>query len=325
MLQQTVDRAKEIIPINNILILTSKEERGLVSRAVPRVPKKNIIAEPVSRNTAPAVCLGASIVKKRDPDGIIFVMPADHIIEDKIKDIFSFASLIVGMKDCLLTIGIKPASPATGYGYIKCRRLYKRLLADKKMECYKVDRFIEKPTLPRAKTFVRSKRYLWNSGIFIGRAQTFLDEFKRYKPAIYRIAEKIDKGLGKKNQQGLIDRYYKKFPGISIDYAIMEKTEKAFCVKADISWLDIGSWKGLEGYLKKGPAGNIIMGDFLGVDVKDSIILGEKNHLIACLGLDNIVVVQTKDATLVCAKDKAEGVRALVELAENKAALRRYL
>lgn len=321
LLQQAVDRAKQLISIDNILIITSHEEVRVISREVPNLPKRNIIAEPLSRNTAPCVCLAATLVKKRDPEAIILVMPADHIIEDKrgIKEIFGFASLMVRMKDCLLTIGIKPTYPATGYGYIKTRRLYKKLLAEEKLECYKAERFIEKPTPKRAKAFLKSKRYLWNSGIFIARAQTFLDEFKRYQPAIYRIMKKIEKGLGTKKQQNLINRYYKEFPDISIDYAIMEKTKTAYVIKANISWLDIGSWQSLEGYLKKDPREkNIVIGNFLGMDVKNSIIVGRKGHLVAGLGLDNIVVVQTKDSTLVCAKDRAEDVKRLVELAEKK-------
>lgn len=345
LLQQTVDRARQLIPIDNILIITNREHLKIISREIPKLPKKNIIAEPVSRNTAPCVCVAASLVKKRDPDGVILVMPADHIIEDKesIKEIFSFAVLIARMKECLLTIGLKPGYPATGYGYIKTGKLYKRLLAPleikckhgrsykfltglaaKKLESYKIDRFIEKPPLKKARAFLKSRRYLWNSGIFIGRAQTFLDEFKRCKPAIYRIAEKIGKSIGTGKHSDIINRYYKEFPDISIDYAIMEKTKIAYVIKADISWQDIGSWQSLEGHLKKDSRGNIVMGDYLGMDLENSIIVGEKGHLIAALGLDNVVIVHTKDSTLVCAKDRAEHVKELVDLAQNRG-LKRYL
>lgn len=326
LLHETIDRIKQLIPIDNILIITNKEQVRIVSTEIHKLPRKNIIAEPVSRNTAPCVCVAASLVKKKDPDGIILVVPADHIIEDKdrIKEIFSFAALIARMKECLLTIGIKPTYPATGYGYIKTAKLYKRLLADKRFECYKVDRFIEKPTLKRAKAFLKSKGYLWNSGIFIGRAQTFLEEFKRYKPGIYRIVERIEKGIGTRKQQDLINRHYKEFPDISIDYAIMEKTRIAYVIQSDISWLDIGSWQSLEGYLRKDARGNIAIGDYLGMDLNNSILVGRKGHLIAALGVDNIVVVQAGNSTLVCAKSRAEDVKRLVELAEKKG-LKRYL
>jgi len=326
LLQETVERARQIIPLENILVITNKEHVRLIRKELPKLPGKNIIGEPVSRNTAPCICLAAALIKKRDPSGVIFVMPADHVIEDKLamKDVFGFASLIAGIKECLLTVGVRPSYPSTGYGYIKTGKLYKRLLADRKIKVHKVDRFIEKPGFRVAKGFLKSSRYLWNSGMFIGKAQAFLDEFKRYRPSIYKIVQKIEKGLGTARQQGFIDRYYRKFPNISIDYAIMEKTRIAHVITADIEWQDIGSWKSLADYIKADAKGNIIEGDSLTVDTKGSIVIGEKGRLIATLGLDNIIVIQDGDATLVCAKDRAEEVKAIVELARKKG-LKRYL
>ena len=171
---------------------------------------------------------------------------------------------------------------------------------------------------------MKTKKYLWNNGVFIATAKTFLEEFKRYKPSIYKIAEKIKKGLLTKKQRSYIDRYYKKFQNISIDYAIMEKTKKAYVIKSDIAWHDIGSWASLDKYLCADSRGNIIKADHVGVDTKCSVVIGEKGHLIATVGLENMVVIQTKDATIVCSKDRAEDVKALVELIEKKG-LQKYL
>lgn len=326
LLQDTVSRVRKFIPKDNIIIITNRDHLKVVYKQLPAFKKKNIIAEPVSRNTAAAVCVGAFLVRKRNPNGVIFVIPADHIIEDSImlKEIFSFASLIAGMKESIITLGIKPSYPASGFGYIKAGEPCRNLVSNKRYSIYKVDKFVEKPNAKKARDFLKSKRYFWNSGIFIARAEVFLDEFKRYKPGIYEIAKMIEKGLGTKRQQGLLNRHYRRFPNISLDYAVMEKTKKAYVIKSEISWKDIGSWKSLDGYLKKDVNGNVVDARFIGIDVKDSVIYGEKEHLIACLGVDNIIVIQTKDATLICPKGRADEVKKLVEAAEKKA-LARYL
>ncbi|MFH1867819.1 MAG: sugar phosphate nucleotidyltransferase [Candidatus Omnitrophota bacterium] len=320
LLQDTVSRVKKFIPKDNIIIITNKRHLKIIYKQLPGFKKLNIIAEPVSRNTAAAVCVAASFVRKKDPKGVIFVMPADHVMEDShaIKEIFGLASFVSGIRESIITLGIRPDHPSCGFGYIRAGRLYRNLISDKKYSIYKVDRFIEKPDPKRAKYFLKSKRYFWNSGIFIGRASVFLDEFKRYKPGIYKVAESIAKGLGTKKQQAAIDHYYRRFPDISIDYAIMEKTRKAYVIKSDISWMDIGSWQSLDRYLKKDVNGNIVNANFIGMDVKESIVLGERKHLLAAIGIDNIVIIQTKDATLICSKDRAGDVKRLVDSVQKK-------
>jgi len=326
LLQLTAARLRRIMPLDNILIITNREHVSIIRRELPAFPRRNIIGEPVSRNTAPAACLAAFIVRKKDPNGVLFIVPADHIIGDEkaIKEIFGLASLIVRIKQALVTIGITPTFASTGFGYVKMGRLYKSLTTDRKYDAYKAGGFTEKPRLKKARAFLKSKSYLWNSGIFIGRAEAFLEEFKRYQPSIYKVASKMEKGLGTKNQAGAINRFYKGFPSISIDYAIMEKTKLTYVVKADIFWQDIGSWGSLEKLLNKDKKGNIIIGDHIGIDVRDSIIAGEKNHLIAAIGLNNTVIMHTSDITLVCPKDRAEDVKGLVELLEKKG-LNKYL
>ncbi|NQT95926.1 MAG: NTP transferase domain-containing protein [Candidatus Omnitrophica bacterium] len=326
LLKSTVSRAKELVPANNIFIVANKEHVRPISKELPRFPRKNIIAEPVSRNTAPAICVAAALIDKKDPNGLLFVMPADHIIKGStsVKEIFNLAALVAHLKGAIVTIGIKPKAPLTGYGYIKQGKLYKRLMAKTKYDVFKVDRFTEKPSLPKAKQFLKTKKYLWNNGIFIATAKTFLEEFKRCKPSLYKITQKIQKGLLTKKQRSYIDRYYKKFQNISMDYAIMEKTKKAYVIKSDIAWYDIGSWASLDNYLCADSKGNIIKADHIGVDTNHSVVMGKKGHLIATCGLDGLVIIQTKDATIVCSKDRAEDVKSLVELIEKKG-LKRYL
>jgi len=326
LLQETVSRLRQLIPLSNIIIATNKDHLRLIRKELPKLPKQNIITEPISKNTAPAICLGASLVKKRNPNGVMFVLPADGVIEDKaaLKEVLALAFLIAHIREAIVTIGIKPVFAATGYGYIKAGRLYKRLTTDKRWDCYKVDKFIEKPSPNKAKQFFKAKNCFWNSGMFIGRAQTFLDEFKKHKPSVYRVAERIEKALATRRQQSVIDRHYKKFPNISIDYAIMEKTKKAYVVKADIPWQDIGSWASIDDYLNRNAEGNVLIGSHLVFDTKNSVILGRKDHLVATVGLDNIAIIHTAEATLVCSKEKAEDVKKLVELMEKKG-LKKYL
>ena len=316
LLQEAIERARQVMPLKNILIITNKEHVRLISRTLAGFPAENIVAEPVSRNTAPAVCLAAAIVKKRNHDGIMFVMPADQVVGDKkaIKDIFMFASFIAGLKDCIVTIGIKPKFAATGYGYIKTGKLYKSLNVGKQYESYLVDSFVEKPDAKKAKAFLKARTYLWNSGIFIARAKTFLEEFKRYRPAIYKTLMKMDKALSTKGQQKALQRYYRQFPDISIDYAVMEKSSRVYVVKADIPWQDVGSWSSISTFIKKDKKGNSIIGEYVGLDLKDSIICGQKGHLIATLGLENIIVVHTKDCTLICSKEREEDIKRVVDI-----------
>ena len=320
LLEQSIDRLKQVMPLNNILIATSKSHIQPMRKALPWFPEENIIAEPVSRNTAPAIALGAALVKKKDPDGVIFVVPADQIIDDKpaIKEIFRLSSLISGIKGAIITVGIKPRFAAIGYGYIKTGKLYKRVKGKQSYDVYNVDRFTEKPAVKKAQLFIKSKRHLWNSGIFIGKAEVFLEEFKRYNPAIFRALSRIEVSLGTKAQQSAINRYYQDFPNISIDYAIMEKTNRILVVKADIAWDDIGSWNGFKKYTKQDNSKNSIDANHISIDTTNSVVIGEKSHLVATIGLNNIIIVQTPDATLVCSGDRAENVKDLVDLAEKK-------
>jgi len=320
LLSNTVRRAKELVQAENIFIISNKDHLGPIRKDLPKFPKNNLIAEPVSRNTAPAISVAASLVNKKDPNAILYIMPADHIIQEtsSLVEIFSLAGLIAHIKDAIVTIGIKPNQPATGYGYIKIGKLYKSLKADQKYDAFKVDKFTEKPSLPKAKQFLKTKKYLWNSGIFVAKASLFLDEFKRYSPSIFKNIKKIEKGLAIKKQQYYINKHYSAFKDISLDYALMEKTKKAYVVKAEIDWKDIGSWDSLSKYLRSDAVGNLVDGMHIGVDTKSSIVIGKKNHLIATLGLKDVVVVQTDDVTIVCAKDKAEDVKKLVELADKK-------
>jgi mannose-1-phosphate guanylyltransferase len=326
LLEQAVDRACRIMPIENVIVMASSQYSSLVRKTLPGLPARNIIPEPVSRNTGPAICLGAALIKQKDPNAIVYIMPADQVIEKEsvITEVFLLCSVISRIKDSIVTIGIKPGFASTGYGYIKTARLYKSLSADVKYDVFKVDRFIEKPDKQRAKRFYKTKTYLWNSGIFIARPDVLLNEFKVHKPEVYRIALKIANSKGFPGLKKSLKQLYKTFPDISFDYAIMEKTNKAFSVKADPGWSDIGSWDMFWKYLNIDKHGNAIKARHIGVETDNSIVIGDDNRLIATLGIKGLIVVQSGDSTLICAKNKSGNMKGLVAAIEG-AGLKRYL
>ena len=326
LLEDTLKRAKRLAPIKNILIITNKEHVSGIKKLLPKFPKGNIIAEPVSKNTAPAICLASLIAKKRNKNAVIAVMPADQIIENTktTRGVFSLAQLAANIESAIVTIGIKPKYAATGYGYIKVNKPHKSLKSDSRYKLFSVDKFVEKPSFKKAKLFIKSKKYLWNSGIFIGKADVFLKEFKKHSPKVYKIAKKIDPAIGTSAQQSAINKYYGGFSNISIDYAVMEKIKKSFVVEADIDWQDVGSWDSFVKSIKKDSLDNSIIGNSLNIDLKNSIVITDNKHLVATIGLKDLIIVNTDDATLVCSKDRAEEVRNIVALAKRKS-LERYI
>jgi mannose-1-phosphate guanylyltransferase len=326
LLEQAVDRAKAVMPVDNVLIITSSRNEALVRKIMPRFPVRNIISEPVSRNTAPAIGLGAAIIEKRDPGGILFVLPADQVIEDTnaIKKIFISCALAARARDCIVTIGITPNFAATGYGYIKQAGPAKGLSKNRGHKIFDVECFMEKPDAKKARAFVKSGRYLWNSGIFAGRARVFLNELKTHAPLICRLAVKIAESEGTARFETVLKNHYRFFQDISIDYAVMEKTEKALVIKAKPGWSDIGSWNAFKKYIGSDKDGNSISAEHIGLDTRDSIIIGKEGHFIATAGVKGLVVVQTEKATLICAKGKAEDVKLLVDIAVKKG-LKRYV
>lgn len=292
MIQETVARVGRIIPKNKILVVTNKIQAPLVKKHLTDIPAENIIQEPLSKNTAPCIALAASIIQKRGgKDTLMVVLPADHVV----KDVFRFCRTIkaavkmAGEKKVLVTLGIKPHFPHTGYGYIKIGNVLRNGF-------YKVAGFSEKPDLKTAKQYIKNGKYFWNSGMFVWRTDSILEEIDRYIPRVLR---------------NLKD--YKRVPKISIDCGVMEKTKLAVVAKADFNWDDVGDWAALEAHNKKDKYGNIIQGESVIQDVNRSIIITD-SVLIAALGVKDIIIVATKDSVLICPKNKAQDVKKVVGL-----------
>jgi mannose-1-phosphate guanylyltransferase / mannose-6-phosphate isomerase len=271
---------------------------------------RNFILEPEAKNTAPALGLSAVHLNRIDPDGIMVVLSADHAIRNvkAFQECLAMASK-AAEQDYLVTLGIKPSRPETGYGYIKagdpCQESGLNGIS-------RVDRFVEKPDLKTAEGYLQSGRYFWNSGMFVWKVRTFLKEIERHMPALHQGLDEVLKSIGSGKEAETVRAVFSRLQPVSVDYGIMEKTDRAVVVPADIGWSDVGSWTALEEVTDKDASGNIISGNVIDIDSADSVIYAEK-RLVATIGLRDTIVVDTPDATLVCSRDRAQDVKKVVE------------
>jgi len=305
MVQETLLRLKGLL-LESPIAVCNQEHRFLMAEQLLEMnaQPESIILEPVGRNTAPALAVAALAAK--DPDAILLVLPADHVI----SDVAAFQSAVqkaekLAEADYLVTFGIVPNAPETGYGYIK--RAEARF-----DEAYKVAEFIEKPNAEVAQTYIDSGDYYWNSGMFAFKASRYLEELEKFAPDMLKACRtalelaEVDRDFVR-----LESAAFKQCPSDSIDYAVMEKTDKSVVIPLEADWNDVGSWTALWDVADKDSAGNAISGDVLAIDTSNSLIHSE-NKLVATLGLDNIIVVETDDAVMVASKDKVQEVKAIV-------------
>src|SRR6185295_13114359 len=279
----------------------------------------NFVLEPEGRNTAPAIALVALELVRRDPDAIMVVVPADHIVKGQ-RDYdaaVSLASNLAG-EGLLVTFGIRPIRPETGYGYIKPDR--KKVLAKQgKLKGHPVARFVEKPNEAKAAQYLKAGDYYWNSGMFVWRAATILDEIRRHQPMLYRGIEKIGHLMQQNTSRSVIDEEYRQLPSVSIDTGVMEKSTKSAVVPVTFRWSDVGSWGSLDEVVSKDKAGNVAVGRVVDLDSRRSIVYGDR-RVVATIGLRDMVVVDTPDATLVCPKSRAQDVKSIVEILKQQGA-----
>lgn len=306
MLQMTVDRLKKINTIQDIFIVTRQDLADVIKEEIIGVKPENIIIEPSGKNTAPCIGLSALKIAKLQKNAVMGIFPADHLIVGHkwfVKAITS-AKHIALKKKALVTIGLKPTFPSTGYGYIQ----YDPESDADHLDAYNVKVFAEKPHLSLAKKFIGSGDFLWNSGMFIWTVDTFLKNVKNHMPDLFHQLSKIDKLITEGKD---FKDVWEKIKPESIDYGIMEKAKDVYLIKAKFEWSDLGSWNTVYDYMHKNDDGNAIKGDGIVLNGKNNFIQSD-NRLTAIVGLDNIVVVSTDDATLVIPKDQVENVKDLV-------------
>jgi len=312
LVQQTASRLQHIPGAAAPIVVTNNEQRFLVAEQLRQVniTPSSIVLEPVGRNTAPAIAIAALLALHESPDALLLVLPSDHVILNEPAFIAAAnEAATIAADQHLVTFGITPTEAHTGFGYIRRGPA----IADGK-QVYKVDAFVEKPDAPTAERFLNDGNYYWNSGMFMLKASTYMEELHRHAPEIARHAELAFESAKRDNDFLRLDaEAFAACPNVSIDYAVMEKTERAAVVAAaDLGWNDIGSWSALADIADADDQGNALIGDIFTDSVKNSYIRAE-HRMVAALGLDNIVIVETADAVLVAHRDKTQDVKKIVE------------
>jgi mannose-1-phosphate guanylyltransferase len=313
MLQQTVERIKPLVATERIVIVTGADQAAGTLDQLPDLPPENIVAEPCPRDTAPCVGLAAWIVQKKDPDGTMIVLAADHVVEPAaafLTTVRAAASIIERDPTTLVTFGIKPTRPETGYGYIERGEL---LETREGIAVNRVVQFREKPDRETALRFVAAGNFAWNSGIFLWKASTILDELNRQRPQLASALVRVGAALGTPSEREVIAREYPLMERVPIDKAVMEKAANVRVLEVSYNWNDVGDWRSLAELLPHDELGNAIQGDVIAQDTKGSIIISDDGGLIATLGLDDLVIVQSGGATLVARRSDLDKLKGLVE------------
>jgi mannose-1-phosphate guanylyltransferase len=316
LLQSTLERISSLFEPDRILIVTQDLQAEATSRAIEGFEGIRLIKEPVGKNTAACVAYAAHYVRAQMGDAVIAFLPADHVIGDikAFQDVLSRGMEFVEKTGSLLTMGIKPDRPATGFGYIKIGRHVESLNG---AEFFKVGEFVEKPSRERAERYLETGEYLWNAGMFVFKASVILGEIERFLPRMQKEFETCRGAFGTPDEPARLAECYSKVEEISIDYGVMEKTDLACVVPADIGWDDVGSWDSFAKYLKKDEAGNSVYGPHVSIDTANCIIYAGK-QLVATVGLSDVTIVATDDAILVTRRGKGEAVKALTDLIEDR-------
>jgi len=316
LLQTTAGRVRPLIRQDSVYVVTNDRYFDKIREQLPELPPENLIIEPEARETAAGIGLAAIRLARRDPDAIMAVLPSDHFIgsEQDFRRCLSWAAEFARNNKMLVTFGIRPTEPKTGYGYIKMDRL---LLNDNGRRAYQVAEFTEKPDFDRALRFLQSGKYLWNSGMFVWRVNTILQAYRRHMPEMYRQLAHIYEILGTPEEKDVIAQTYGKMEKLSVDYAIMEKADNVAVIPADFAWDDVGSWRSVERFLTHDNSGNIVNGLHVGIDTGRCIIESE-DLLIATIGVRDLLIVQSDRSILVADKERDQEIKELVRRIEKR-------
>ena len=328
MIKETVDRILKLIPSENIFISTNINYLEIVKKELPQIPVRNIIFEPMARDTAACIGYASQIIDKIMGNSIMAVLPSDHLIEKEdefLKSLeFAFES---AKEDRIITLGIRPSYPETGYGYIEYVKKNKSCEKKDGLCIYKVKRFREKPNKELAEKYIEQGNFLWNSGIFVWKTKFILSEIKKHMDSHKIVLENIEKLLEKvdlkefhgEKLSSYVKDEFKNFEKISIDFGVMEHTKSVSVIPVNIGWNDVGSFKSLGDIFSKDDKGNVVKSEkFEKIDSEGNIIINKENDkMIATIGLENIVIVNTKDALLVCHKDKSQEIKKILDKIEK--------
>ena len=309
MLQEACQRIAPLVPDDRIFVVTGESYTDVVRQQIPQAPAANIIGELEGHGTAPCIGLSALYLRRLNPGAVMAVLTADHYIEkaDELRRALGAAAQAAGAGR-LVTLGIRPNRPATGYGYIERGAKLARVSG---FDVYRVEKFTEKPDLTTAQAFVKSGRYYWNSGMFIWKVSTILEEFEKLMPKFYAQLMEIDAALGTAEERAVLERVWPRVANETIDYGIMERADDVAVIPVDIGWSDVGDWAALSELLPADEEGNVVVGQHVGLDTTGCLIHGS-HRLVTTIGLEGMIIVDTEDALLVCPRERAQEVRELV-------------
>ena len=305
MIRKTVNRLRPMVEAEDIFIVTNAAYKDLVKEQLPEVPEDNILAEPCARNTAPCIAFAAAVIGRKYDDAVMLVLPSDHLIgyEDIYVSTLKKAVAVAEEGKNLVTIGITPTYPETGYGYIN--------FGKEAGSAYEVERFVEKPDLPTAKKYLASGKYLWNSGMFVWKISSIMTDLKEFMPDIYEGALRIGEAFGTEKFTETLVKEFTAFTSESIDFGIMEKASNIYTIPGSFGWDDVGSWLAVERINETDDDKNYVEGDVITVDSKRTTICGGK-RLVAAIGTRDIIIVDTDDVLLVCSKNNTQDVKKVI-------------
>jgi len=314
LIQMTYDRVVKIIPNENILIVTNQRYKAITQEHLPELPEQNILCEPSRNNTAPCVAYTALNIEARNPDAVFAILPSDHVILkeqaylDNLQAAFNYAST----NPAIVTLGIQPTRPDTGYGYIET-------VKDSENDILKVTSFKEKPDLQTAKKYVALGNYLWNAGMFIWSVKTILNSFNKNAPDIISILSSNKSKYGTPGEQEYINQVYPQTESISVDYAILEKATNVFTIPADIGWSDLGTWSSLHAFKNKDENECVVIGEKTHlIDTSNTIIRSDSKKIVVVKGLDNYIIVDEEDALLIYPKADEQEIKQVVKILDTK-------
>lgn len=313
LLQESVDRIGPLIPPERTYVVVPREFSDLVQKQLD-IPKENVLVEPMGRNTAPCLGLAAVALAAKHPQAMMVALPADHVIRDQERFLAILKAAVEVAKDgeYLVTLGIIPDRPATGYGYIRRGKL---LTVVSGIPIYRAERFVEKPDRAKAERFLADGAYSWNSGMFVWRIDTVLKAIAAHMPKLHVELCEIEAHLGQPDWAETVARVYESLPRVSIDYGVMERASNVLVIPADMGWSDVGDWSALGAVLPADHQGNVIRARHVGVDTERCVVFAkDPERLVATVGLKDVVIVETEEGLLVMRKDQAQEVRSIIDL-----------
>jgi len=309
LLQLTVERFGSIISPENIWVVTNRKYADIVAKQLPDMPQENILCEPCRRNTAPCIAYISWRIKSKDPKANIVVTPSDHIVTNtaEFQRVISACMKFTSDTDAIVTLGMKPNRPETGYGYIQANMAANSL---RNKEVYRVDSFREKPDLATAEKYIKQSNYFWNAGIFIWNVNTIVNAFRMYQPTMSKIFESMLPYYGTEREQELIDQRFPECESISVDYAIMEKAEEIFVCPADFGWSDLGTWGSLHLQSRKDLYGNACIGENINMfESHNCIVHTVQEKKVVIQGLDGYIVAENDDTLLICKLSEEQRIK----------------